>query len=93
MLAHPLSIASYGEKHSPHSSERQAKTINAKNARNINASGQRDDGVLRRDIGPAKWNLALAALLIEEAHSVLATVIFLSEGFKLTDQCAGERDA
>jgi hypothetical protein len=46
--------------------------------------GQRDDRVLRREISPAKWNLALTALLVEEAHSVLTTMFFLSEGFKLT---------
>jgi hypothetical protein len=39
-------------------------------------SGQHDDGVLRRKIGPPKWNLALAALLVEERYSVLATVFF-----------------
>jgi hypothetical protein len=58
------------------------------------ASGQRDDGVLRREIGPAKWNLALAALLVEEAHPVLATVFFLSEDLKLTtsERVKGMRD-
>jgi hypothetical protein len=36
----------------------------------------------------------LAALLVEEAHPVLATVFFLSEGFKLTtsERVKGMRD-
>ena len=56
--------------------------------------GQHDDGILRREIGPPKWNLALAALLVEERYSVLATVFFLSERLKLTtsERVKGIRD-
>ena len=52
------------------------------------ACGQRCKGVFRREIGPAKWNLALAALLVDKAHPVLAAIFLLSESFKLS---TGER--
>ena len=55
---------------------------------------QRCESVFRREVCPAHWNLALAALLVEEAHPVLATVFFLSEGLKLTtsERVKGMRD-
>ena len=46
--------------------------------------GQHNDGALRREIGPLKWNFALAALLVEERYPALTTVFFLCERLKLT---------
>ena len=52
------------------------------------ARGQCSDERPPGEVGPPKWNLALAALFVEERYSVLAAVFFLGEGLKLT---TGER--
>jgi hypothetical protein len=46
--------------------------------------GQRGESVFRREVSPAPWNLALAAFLVEERHSLFAAMFFGSESFKLT---------
>jgi hypothetical protein len=51
-------------------------------------SCQRGESVFRTEVSPAQWNLALAALLIDKAHPVLAAIFLLSESFKLS---TGER--
>lgn len=45
---------------------------------------QRGEIVLRREVSPAQWNLALAALLVEETYSLFAAVFLASESFKIT---------
>jgi hypothetical protein len=49
---------------------------------------QRGDSVLGSEVGPAQWNLALAALLVKETYSLFAAMLFPIERFKLT---TGER--
>jgi hypothetical protein len=49
---------------------------------------QSGDSVFRCEVSPAQWNLALAALPVDETYSLFAAVLFAGERFKLT---AGER--
>ena len=52
------------------------------------AGGQSGESVSRREVGPPQRNLALAAFLVDEAHSLFAAVFFAGEDLKLT---TGER--
>ena len=45
---------------------------------------QRGDSVFEGEVCPAQWNLALAALLVEETYSLFAAMLFPTERFKLT---------
>lgn len=49
---------------------------------------QRGDSVFGGEVSPTQWNLALAALLVEETYSLFAAMLFPTERFKLT---TGER--
>jgi hypothetical protein len=41
------------------------------------------DGIFRSQIGPAQWNLTLAAFLVEETNSLFTTVFFARQSFEL----------
>jgi hypothetical protein len=57
-------------------------------AETARARGQRGQSVFRREVCPTQWDLALAALLVEETHPVFAAMLLTTESFKLT---SGER--
>src|SRR6266446_9166476 len=55
---------------------------------------QQGDGIFRSQIGPAQWNLTLAAFLVEETDSLFTAVFFACQSFKLAarERMKGMRD-
>src|SRR6516225_3888304 len=55
---------------------------------------QDSNGIFRSQIGPAQWNLTLAAFLGEEADSLFTAIFFACQNFKLMarERMKGMRD-